>query len=684
MSSYPYLFSPLKLGSVTIKNRVIFGPHVTGHWSGEFLATPRAKAYYDERARGGVGLIIVGAASVDETADYFPFTQPGLFKEEVVPGFREIADSVHSYGTKIVQQIVHPGVHQIPERDSSHPGRAPSQIPAIEEPSYIPKELEPEEILEIEGKFAVAAERVKRAGFDGVEVHVAHGYLPWAFLTPLKNKRVDQYGGSLANRFRFTREILEKVRAAVGRDQIVGTRISSSDMYPGGLDVDDVVQIAKLIEATGLVDYISVSMGTYRSIQTMIPTHYAGFEPGYQSEFTKKIKAAVSLPVFVVGRINDPALGERIISNGDADAVVMVRELIAEPHFASKAAEGRVNEIRPCMYCNQKCLAHIFIPAAHVECNANPVTGEEYVWAGDKLAPRVSPKAKVLIIGGGPGGLECARIAARRGCDVALYEKAATVGGQMQLMCKLPGRSEPHNFLDWLEREARREGAVLKCGMEITAANVDEVLRSESPDAVVVATGGRAAQDGRSGLTTEPMPGSERSNVFSYTQIISGERKVLGEKVLIVDELGDRVAPGLAEMLAKDGRKVEIITRWLNVSHMWSVYWNEISWLYGMLDELGVVVIPNSWVKEIGAAGATCFNIYSGREWQVAADSIVLSTMRYSNNDLYHLLKQKGVQPLYLVGDAKAPRQIGEAVRDGHAVAREIGKARISDRAHAA
>lgn len=672
MAQYQYLFSPLKIGSITVKNRIIFGPHVTGHWSVDFLPTPRAKAYYEERARGGVGMIIVGAASVDETADYFPFTQHGLFKDEVIPGLSEIAAVVHQYGTKIVQQLVHPGVHQIPERDTFHPARAPSQIPAIEEPFYIPKELEVEEIVEIEEKFARAAERVKRAGCDGVELHSAHGYLPWSFLTPLKNKRTDEYGGPLENRFRFLREILEQVRARVGKDFVVGVRVISSDMYPGGLDVEDCVRIAQLIEATHTVDYIHVSMGLYRSLYVVIPTHYSGFEPGYQGEFTRKLKAEVkSLPIFMVGRINDAALADNLIASGGADAVVMIRELIAEPHFAKKAQEGRVEDIRPCMYCNQKCVAHIFVPGSHVECNGNPVAGEEFRWGSwtSSCAPR---KKKVLVIGAGPGGLECARTAAERGHEVVVYEKSRVVGGQMQLMRRLPGRSEPLNFLDWLERQVKSLGVGIKFGHEVTENNVDTILATEQPDAVVVATGARAARDGRSSITTEPISGWERRNVFSYEEVLNGAGSSLGRKVLIVDELGDRISPGLAELLASQGKEVEVVTRWPNLSHMWSFYWNEMPLIYGKLDELGVKIVPSAWVKEIHGADVTCFNVFSSREWQEEAESVILVTMKYSNMEPYKLLKEKGVKPLYLIGDAKAPRQIGDALRDGHAVGREI------------
>ena len=671
MAKYQYLFSPLKIGHTTIKNRIIWGPHVTSHWSEDFTATPRAKAYYEERARGGVGLIIVGAASVDGTADYYPFTQLGIWKDEVIPGCREITDAVHKYGAKIVQQILHPGVHQIPERSPEYPGRAPSQIPAIEEPGYIPKELEVEESLEIEEKFADAAERCKKAGYDGVEVHGAHGYLVWAFLTPLKNKRTDQYGGSLENRFRFYREILEKVRARVGRDFIVGTSISSGDMYPGGLDVDDSVQIGKMIEATGLVDFINVSVGMYRSLPLMIPSHYSGFEHGYQGEFTRKIKAEIAnVPVFQVGRINDAALAEHIIADGGADAVVMIRELIAEPHFASKALEGRSDQIRPCMYCNQKCIAHIFMAGAHVECNANPITGNEYKWSGD-LTPARAVK-KVLVVGGGPAGLEFARTAGARGHKVVIYERGKTVGGQMQMMVRLPGREEPRNFLDWLERQARANGAQIKVGSELNAGNLDSILKAEKPDVTVVASGARAAADGRSSVTTEPIPGHDRRNVHSYEEFVNGNSIALGKRVMIVDELGDRIAPGLAEMFGSQKKEVAVITRWPNLSHMWSFYWVEMPLIYSKMDELGVTVTPSSWVKEINGSEVVCYNVFSGREWIERVDDVVLVTMKYSNTEPYKLLKEKGVKPLHLIGDAKSPRQVGDALRDAYALAREI------------
>ena len=227
------------------------------------------------------------------------------------------------------------------------------------------------------------------------------------------------------------------------------------------------------------------------------------------------------------------------------------------------------------------------------------------------------------------------------------------------------------NILDWLEREVRRLGIPVKLSKPVTEDTVGEILAGEKPDAVVAASGARAARDGRSGLTTEPIPGWQGSNVFTYEDVLSDTPPKLGRRLLIVDELGERTAPGMAEKFA-EGRDVTIITRWPNVFHMWGTYWNEIAWVYGRLDELGVRVVPASWVKEIHPGGATCFNVFSSREWDEAADSVILVTMKYSNMEPYKLFKARGLKAVHLIGDAKSPRHIGDAIRDGYAAAREI------------
>ena len=649
-------------------NRLIFGPHVTNHWP-DFKPDDDTVAYYEERAKGGVGLIVIGSGFVDEAADDYPLNQPGLWSDDIIPGLTRIADAVHQHDSKLAIQLIHPGLHHNPDRDRLHrPAVAPSQIPETGRPFLIPKALDEDEILTIQTRFAEAAVRAQAAGLDGVELHFAHGYLVNQFLTPLKNKRSDSYGGSLENRFRFGGEIIEKVRDAVGNEFVVGVRIVNSDMFPGGLEPEDYAQVARMIEATGLVDYISVSTALLRSLAYLVPTHYSGLPSGYQTANTGTVRAAVkTIPVFQVGKIDTPALADRLIAENKADAVVMVRELIAEPFFARKAAAGEVADLRPCVYWNQGCVGRSNT-GARIECSLNPATAHERTYGEGTLTPASSSK-RVLVIGGGPAGMECARIAADRGHSVVLYEGTSQLGGQVRDFAKLPRRSDVAYWLDWLERQVERSGVSLQLEQQLSADNLETALEQQSPDAIVVATGARPARDGRSGLTTEPIPGWEQDNVLTYRDILAGGAGTCGETVVILDEQGDRTTPGLAELLAAEGLKVEIITRWPNASNHWLSYFNEIDFTYASLDELGVKITPNTWIDSISGTTFNCRNVYSGRQWCQEADTVVLVTMKYSTNDLHQLLASRGFTDLHLIGDAVAPRWISEATREGVRVA---------------
>ena len=673
MADYKYLFRPLPVGNTVLKNRLIWGPHVTNHWPKQ-LPDERTTAYYEERAAGGVGMIIIGASPVDDTANYSPFIQCALYDDACIPGLHDIAEAVHRHGTKLLIQMVQPGVHQMPDHDEAHvPSVAPSQIPAVEEPSCIPRALAIDEIRAIEDKFAAAAERAQKAGLDGVEIHGAHGYLISAFITPLKNKRTDEYGGSLENRARFLLEVIDKVRQRVGKDFVVGCRISTSDMVEGGMEVEDVAEVVKLMEATGQLDYIHCSLGLYRTLHYMIPTHYAGLEPGYQAELTAQIKAAAKdLPVFVVGRINDPMLADKLIADGSADACVMIRELIAEPEFANKAEQGRIDEIRPCAYWNQSCLAHIFM-GTRVECQMNAAAGRELVFGKKQLRAAATPK-HVLVIGGGPAGLEFARIAKARGHRITLHERGAELGGQVNQLARMPHRAEVRNWVDWLVRQVDGDASVeIKLGSEIKAENIDEVLAAAQADEIVVASGARAAADGRSSVTTEPIPGYDRPHVMTYEDLLQGTvPDTIGAQVLIVDELADRIAPGIAEMLAEREHKVQIVTRWPSVGHELLMKWGEMANIYEKLDVLGVECTADTWVSAIGEGSATAFNIYSGRQWEVPADTVVLVTMKYSNTDILQLVKQRAAVPVHTIGDALAPRQVADAVLEATRLAHAI------------
>lgn len=671
MGEYKYLFTPLKLGPVVLKNRIVCAAH--GLQAADpvtFMVTDRAKAYYEEKARGGAALVVLVSSCVDERADYFPANNFALWTDDIIPGLKELVDICHKYDCKFFAQPSHPGVHQICHVQVDEVPRAPSQVPGIEVPNQIPKEMSKEEIWEVQDKFALAVERCAKAGVDGVELMCAHDKMPWAFISALSNKRTDEYGGSLENRARFMLEVIEKVRKRVGRELPIGIRLNTNELEPGGIDIEDGIKIVKMFEATGQLDWIGAASATYKSIAYELSPFCAGFEPGWAGEFTRKVKAAVKLPVSVAAKINDPGLADKMIAEGKCDYVYLARTLIADPYFPKKALEGREEDIVPCIYCNQGCVARSFNRATTngIRCTVNPTAGEEVRW-GSWTFNKASARKNIMIVGAGPGGLECAMVAAQRGHDVVVYEREKEIGGQARLIKNILDHTMPQTFLDYLDNQMRKLGVKVNLGVEINEQNVDELLSQEKPDVVVIATGARPARDGRGAVTTEPIPGWDRGNVCTYLDVVMGTAK-LGEKVLIVDELADRITPGIAQMLAEEEKKVEIITRWfcLSPNLMW---WLDEHFVMGALDELGVKTTPNTWVKEITEKGATCFNIHSAREFDIEADSIVLATMKYSNTELYKLLKDKGVE-CHLVGDAKAPRWIWNATHDGYKMGRDL------------
>ncbi|MFN8204262.1 MAG: FAD-dependent oxidoreductase [Solirubrobacteraceae bacterium] len=662
MPEFQYLFTPLQIGSMTIKNRIIFGPHVTNHWPNH-MPDDDTTAYYEERAKGGVGMIITGATPVDQDSDYHHFTQAALWSDEVIPGFANIADAVHQHGSKFIIQLVHPGTHQNPDKDREHhPSVSPSSVPVTDKAWYVPKELELHEIRTIQDRYANAAVRAQKAGADGVEVHFAHGYLISQFLSAVKNRRTDEYGGSTENRLRFGLEVLRKVRAAVGPDYVVGIRVNNNDMFPGSLETDEVVRICQMIEAEGLIDYVNVSQGLLRSVHFMIPTHYPGLEPGYQAPFTSQIKAAVSLPVFQVGRINDPVLADSLIADGNADAVVMIRELVAEPMFAKLAEEGKTEDIRPCAYWNQGCF-HRIAQGLRLECSINAGTGHERAYGVDSLVPATERKT-ILIIGGGPAGMEMARTGANRGHKMVLYERSDKLGGQVHQLIKLPQRDEVKNWLDWLDAQVHKAGATVKLGQEVDGDNIQSVIDEESADVVIVATGARPAQDGFSGMLAAPVPGWEQDNVLTYDDVLDAT-KPIGERVLILEEQGERTAPGLGELLARQGKQVHVLTHWTALSDKMLGLSNELPWVHGALDELGVKVTPSSSIRQISGRQVTCFNLLSGREWTEDADTVVLVTMKYVNDALYKQLAEAGDVEVHRIGDVVTPRWVTDATREG-------------------
>ena len=670
MSKYEYLFSPMKLGPIALKNRIVCAAH--GNQVADpvtFMVTDRTKAYYRERAAGGAAAIVLVSSSVDERADYYPANNYALWSDDIIPGLREIADICHEYDCKFFVQPSHPGAHQGCHVLVDEVPRAPSQVPTIEEPNQVPMALTTAEIVEIQEKFVRGVERAVEAGVDGIELMSGHDKLTSAFFSPITNKRTDEYGGSLENRFRFMGEVLDKVRASVGPDFPIGMRMNVMELEPGGLTLEEGIALARMFEATGKIDWLGCVMATYRSIPFELNPFCANLEPGWGGEFTRQVKAELNLPVSVSSKINDPGLADRMIADGKCDYVYIARALIADPHLPKKAQEGREDDIRPCIYCNQGCVARSFTRSSTngTRCTVNPTSGEEIRW-GSWQFKRAQPK-KILVVGGGPAGLQCALTAAQRGHDVALYDKETELGGQARYIKAIPGHIMPQTFLDYLELQVKKHRVDLQLGTEISSENVDAILEKEAPAAVVIATGSRPAVDGMNGLTGYPVPGFDRPNVYTYLDVLKDDAD-LGENVLILDELADRVSPGLAEILGEQGKQVHVVTRWPTLSPN-LMMWLDAPFTFGKLDAMGVRVTPSTWINEITERGATLMNIYSQREFDADADSVILATMKCSNIEPISLFQERGL-PIHTIGDVRAPRFMWNATHDGYKTGTEL------------
>ncbi|MBU4037126.1 MAG: FAD-dependent oxidoreductase, partial [Proteobacteria bacterium] len=474
---FNYLFTPIKIGTKTIKNRIYFGPHGTMFADKDYIMDDRYVEYLRARAKGGAGLIIAGMMTVMENARDFAGIQE-IHDKRVVPMLRKLAEAVHNEGATVLVQLCHTGRESDPEL-SRLPAWSPSAIPSCAMFRDVPKEMEEEDIHEVVRAFKRAASFIKEAGLDGVEIHGGSGYLPQQFMSSITNIRTDEYGGSLENRLRFPMEVIDAARNAMGNNLILGIRLSGDDFIPGGNGIDDYKEIARQFEATGKIDFIHVGGPFYEGIYGLgmgmqVPL-------GFYTPHAVGFKEVVDLPVLNDFRINDPVQGEKILADGQGDMVGMIRALIADPELPNKAMEGRLEEIRSCIACDQGCIGRVF-KGKSMTCLQNATVGLEQKIG--TLAP-VSAKKKVLIVGGGPAGMETARVARLRGHEVILYEKEKKLGGQVNIAVKAPGRAEFGGITRYLVKQMELLGVKVNLGVTATS----ELVAKENPDAVVIATG---------------------------------------------------------------------------------------------------------------------------------------------------------------------------------------------------
>jgi mycofactocin system FadH/OYE family oxidoreductase 2 len=655
MATFNYLFSPLKLGNVTVKNRISFQPHLT-NFAVNNLPSERQMYYWGERARGGVGLIITEEMSVHPT-DMAYEKLIDVYHPDVVARFRKITDFVHQHDCRIFAQINHNG-QQCDGSNSRLPVWAPSPMPDVLF-RETPKEMEPEDIEEVASYFARSAVHVREGGFDGIEIQFGHSSLARQFLSPLSNFRQDQFGGSLENRMRAPMMFVEAVRRAVGRDFTIGIRLCGDEMIPGGLNLADVQEIGSRFEQSGLIDFMDLSIATFYNLYLVEGTMHMPL--GYTIPLAAGMREKVTLPVFCTGRINDPVMAEKVLAAGQADMIGMCRALICDPFLPKKAQEGRLDDIRYCIADNQGCIGRIGMNKT-LGCIQNPCVGREKELGGEIDTVSAAVKKKVMIVGGGPAGMWAAKISARRGHDVTLYEGDDTLGGQLNIAMKGAGRDEIGVVVRNEKNQLEKAGVRIRLGVTVTP----ELVAAESPDAVVIATGSVPKE--------HPVGGADSPSVYNVWQVLRGEA-ALGEKIGFIDYDGHQRATSVAEFLADQGKTVHMITSSLFIGAELGPT-QDLYLSRQRLLQKGVSFTPDIAVMEIGGpAGEKMvkgFNVYSN-QWQEWGpfDSLVLAMGQQTQDQLYFALKGK-VAELHRIGDCVAPRKIDMAIWEGHKIGREL------------
>jgi len=674
MTPYPHLFSELKIRNTTLKNRIVFPPTCPS-WVGD----PRSAkfidlgpAYYEERASGGVGLIIIGGTHVTEDSIAAPLAQPGLWCDEQIEGFARVADVVHKHGCKLAVQLRHTGLRgfsafkQDPNYnyDATWHTFGPSQVPLGEFPGgQTPKVLTDEEIESILDAHATAAIRAMQAGLDGIELHMSHGYMTWQFLSPLYNKRTDRWGGSYENRLRFPLEAIRRMRAAIGGEPFIGYRTNSTSFWPGDLELQDVAQIVKDIEQQADIDFVDVSVGVHHQF-IHAPME---FEAGWEKDYARAIKEVSTKPVFLVGRITTPQVADMLLEKGYGDAIGIARQLFADPDWALKAMEDRSEDIRQCVAANY-CWKSVS-RGGRVQCVYNPTVGREAKWGKGSLIRVADPK-QVLVIGGGPSGLEYARIASARGHTVTVLERESETGGHSRLQSLLPSRAEYGRIGRWLTEQANKNGAEIRTNCTVDEHTLDDLLTAYRPDHVVIATGARVCGDGFQGWTAKPLSGHETAHCVGWDEVVTGKVRPSGNVVLIDDQC-DVIGPLCAVMMAEQGANVKIVTRWPMIG-METILDAYLEWILPRLYKAGIPVIVDRFVQQINSTSITLQNLYNLEDISVLpADWIVMVTARQSENVLHDLVKQRGLS-VETIGDAVAPRGTYEAVYEGHRQGRKV------------
>lgn len=658
--AFTHVDRPLTVGGLTLKNRIFRSGHATGLGLGgpsdDFIA------YHAARARGGVALSILEILSVhDSSPGFMPtYNAPGM-----ADGYRRLVDAVAPHGMALFQQLWHGGHNSV-----MYDGRATwsaSDIPSPYWGGAPPIPMTKSMIDEVVAGFAKGARMLEQCGMQGAEVHAGHNYLAQQFLQPATNRREDDYGGSLENRARFLIEVLTAIRAETSSAFVLGVRMGDSKTNEES-DAEEVGEVIAMLQSRGLIDFLDASHAGYYAMGKCI----AGMDRvvGYQLDENAPIRHAATVPVMAIGRFRTLEEADQVIRAGEADMIGMTRATIADPDIVNKSLAGRAEEVRPCIGCLQDCLGKL-MTAHRIGCVVNPAVSFESELAEDVLSPAAT-RRRIVVVGGGPSGMEAARVAALRGHDVVLFEAEPKLGGALKVAARAPARDGIADLVYWMESEIYRLGVDVRLSSYVDEADI----AAEQPDAVIIAAGSIARLDGvLAPFPGSPIQGMGHRSVTSSVDIMSAPPPPVGTEVVVVDDIGHYEAIAVSEWLISHGCNVTMLTRHVAFApYLENTFQNDAH--LGRLTKTGhfrfVARTRTLEISDMGVSTIPTFQDVGGNGGEVfQADRVVIITANASNRALAPLLQDMGIEA-QLSGDALSPRFLGAAIRDGRKIAATI------------